>query len=324
LAKALRVLGEQTENARLQRVILEMSASVESGKNLSSSMSAFADVFNEGITGVVRAGEISGRLNTVLGHLADQLEKSQNIRGKLKGAMTYPAVIFFVLAGVMFLAMTMIVPKITEIFKGASVELPLATQILIVLSDFLVNQWWVLFLGIIIFTVTFIAWKKTPNGSYMWDKITLRLPVFGLIKRKACLANFARTLSMMISSGVPMVKGLQLNAEAVGSETYKEKILMSAEDVKQGIPIAQTLEAQKKYFPPIVVHMIAVGEQTAQLDKIAVKIAEFYDMEVDDMAKNISALLEPIVIVVIGISVGGLVAAIMQPIMKLSEVASGS
>jgi len=323
LVKSLKILGEQVDNIRFQRVILELSDSVQQGKALAISMEGYPDIFEESTLGIIKAGEISGKLNAVLTQLADQMEKTESIRSKTKGAMIYPMVILSILALVMIAVMTLIVPKITVIFENANVELPLSTQILMGISHFLINSWYILVGGIILFIIAFKYWKKTDDGRYAWDKFVLNMPVFGSLNRKACISRFTRGFAMMTSSGIAVVKGLQINADAIGNEVYRERILLSAEDVKQGIQVAQTLSGQEKYFPSMVVHMIAVGEQTAQIEQVSNKIADFYDSEIDETVKNISAIMEPFIIVVIGITVGGLVAAIMQPIMKMSEVASG-
>jgi type IV pilus assembly protein PilC len=241
--------------------------------------------------------------------------------------MIYPAVVITILIGAVFLVMTMVIPKLGELFAGAGAELPLSTQILVNTSNWFIgntlimpNWLWLIFT--IVGGVIFISWwKKTPTGKVRWDQFILNLPIFGMLNRKAALASFSRQLALLSDSGVSIVRSLEITANAVGNEVYRLRLLEVKADVERGISIHKSI-AGDKLFPDLVVSMIAVGEQTAQLGAVTQKIAVFYDEEVETYVKNLSTIMEPVIIVVIGVMVGGLVAAIMQPIMDLTDVAA--
>lgn len=245
--------------------------------------------------------------------------------------MIYPTVIFIILILAIFAVMTFVIPQIKEMFENFDAELPMATQMLINFSDFMVRKAGPLNLpnaanlviGLLLFIMAIGYGKTIPQGKYIWDSMMLRLPVFGVLNKKVAIAKMCRGLSTLITSGVPIVKAITVCSNMIGNELYRRRILRIGEDVKIGIGIADNMRGDHKYFPPMVISMVGVGEQTAQLDKTTLKMAEFYEEEVDDLVKNISALLEPIIIVVVGLSVGGLVIAIMLPILSLSDLAGG-
>ena len=328
LVKSLKVLAEQTTNKKMQKVILKLVVDIENGQNLSDSMAEFPNVFDTAQIGMIHSGEASGKLNKILLQLADQFERSSAIKSKIKNAMIYPAAIisFVMIAGLVM--MYMVVPQLTAVFRDANVELPALTKVIVFISDFLKGQTMgipnilLVILAIITFILGFFKWKNTHSGRILWQKFVLKLPLFGNLTRKAILAQFCQGLSSLNSSGISIVKSLQIVADIVGNEVYRRRILLISEDVKKGISIAENLKDDTKLFPTMVASMIQVGEQTAQLDVVTEKIAKFYQEEVDDMVKNLSSLLEPFIIVIIGIGVGLLVAGIMKPIMMMSEVAS--
>lgn len=328
LIKALKVLAEQTENRKFAKILLSITKKIENGQSLSESMQEYPDVFDGAQIGMVHSGEASGKLNRILIQLADQFERTAGIRSKIRNAMIYPSVIFSAVIIAGLIMMYAVVPQITAIFKDANVELPLMTRIVVGISDFLqaktlgmpniVN----VFGGMFVLAVLFMKWKRTVSGKKIMDTLILKMPVFGLITKKAILAQFCQGVSSLSSSGISIIKTLRIVSEIVDNEVYRVRILMIADDVKRGISIGENLKGDTKLFPPMVTSMIAVGEQTAQLDTVTEKVAEFYQSEVDDLVKNLSSLLEPFIIVFLGIGVGFLVGALMKPIMMMSEVAS--
>lgn len=330
LVKSLKVLQQQTTNRKLQKVLGKITLNIENGQGLSDSLREFPNIFNGAQIGMLASGEATGKLNQILLQLATQTEKSAGLKSKIRNAMMYPALIisFVFLAGLVM--MYMVVPQLTSVFKDAGVELPTTTKILVNISDFLQAK----FLGIpnvvnvllfvVIALVFFVKWKKSPSGKKIWDRIILKMPLFGNLTKKAILAQFCQSLSSLTSSGISIVKSLKIVSEIVDNEVYRARILMISEDVKHGISIGENLKDDTDLFPVMVASMIAVGEQTAQLDTVTEKIAAFYQDEVDDMVKNLSSLLEPFIIVIIGAGVGFLVAALMKPIMMMSEVATQS
>lgn len=323
LIKSLRTLGFQTEKTpKLSKVLFSMATRIEGGKSLSEAMEEYSDIFSNAEKGVVKAGEASGQLNKTLKSLADEIEKNASITGKVKGAMIYPIVILTLLVGAIFLMMIMVVPQLTSLFDQAGQDLPLPTKILVLLSDISVNYWPYVILGIVVIGLAFNAWKKTRTGSYAVDWFKLNMPVFGPVFQKTVLSKFSRSFSNMMGSGVPIIKSIEIVSAAVGNEVYRKRLILTAEDMKRGIPMAENM-SESKLFPKMLVNMIEVGEQTAQLESIMIKIADFYDDEVNNVVAALSKIMEPMILVFIGVTVGGLVAAVMLPIMQLTDVAGG-
>jgi type IV pilus assembly protein PilC len=323
LIKSLKTLsGQANKSPKLQRALAFMAGSIEAGKSLSAAMQEFPDIFSEAQVGMIRSGEASGQLNKTLKDLAEETEKSASLQSKIKGALVYPIVILALLIAVVFVMMITVIPELTKLFAQTGKELPLPTRILINMSNFTLHYWAgiiVIFFGTI-FGVS--IWKNTRTGRYYWDLMMLNLPLFGEIIQKAVLSKFARSLSNLLKSGVPIIKSLEIVSNAVGNEVYKKRLFLTAEDMRRGIPMAENL-ADNKLFPHLLVNMIEIGEQTAQLENVTLKVAEFYDEEVENVVKSLTKIMEPIIIVIIGATVGGLVAAIMLPIIQLTNITGG-
>lgn len=328
LVKTLQILEDQTKNMKVKRVCSHLRHTVEMGRNLSEGMKKYPDVFEDSQIGMLKSGEASGNLNKVLLQVADQMEASAKIKGKIKGAMMYPIAIVVVLFVVVGAVTVLVIPKLQDMFLSGGKELPKSTQMLIKLSDFLTGNtlflpnWALCIVGAFIFFILLGQWKKTKSGKYYWDQFVFAVPIFGNLARKVALARFCRSISTLLKSGISITKTLDITSEVVGSEVYRRRIALISEDVSQGISIAENIKGQERMWPIMLVSMISVGEQTAQLDNVSIKLAEFYEEEVDNIVKNLSSLMEPIIILVIGGVVGFLVAAIMSPIMNMSEAAT--
>ncbi len=320
LIRALFVLSEQLKNPRLKVAVRSIAEKVESGKKFSDAMEDFHGIFTDAQIGMIRAGEASGRLNEILKQIAKQVEKSASITAKIKGAMIYPIVVFSIMVGAVFVILAFVVPQIMELFTQSNAELPLSTRLLMGASDAVLDYYPMIFGGLAVFAGLIYLWKKTPSGKYHWHNLLLHLPVFGLLLRYVAISRFTRGLSSLIQSGIPIVKGLQIDAEAVGNEVYRKRLLLAAEDISRGIPLAENLTDSKFLFPEMLVSMLAIGEQTAELAPVADKVADYYEEEVDQMAANMSKLLEPLIMVTMGVVVGGLIVAVMQPIFGLLDV----
>lgn len=320
LIRALYVLSDQMKNVKLKLTIRDMAKRVEKGFRLSDAMAIYPKFFAEAEIGMVKSGEATGKLNTVLKQIAEQVEKSASLIGKVKGAMIYPIAIICIMLGALAVMLVVVVPKISGIFADAETELPTSTKVLIKMSEIAQNNYIEVAVVILILGLSFYLFKQTKTGKYQIDNLLLRLPIAGDLLKKLAISRFARNLSSLMRSGISIVRALEINASAVGNEVYKKRILMAAEDVAQGIPLGENLTASTFLFPDMVVSMITVGEQTAKVDEVADKIAEYYEEQVDDMISGLSKLMEPVILVVMGVSVGGLVAAIMQPIMNLTDV----
>lgn len=330
IVKALTILVDQTENPHMKTVIRDLVQKIESGNSFSESMTAHPKVFSEAQVGMVESGEASGRLNETLLQIAVEAEKAAGLISKIKSAMIYPVVIIVLMLGAGFAVMTYVMPKIKEMFEGLGGELPGSTQFLIKTSDFLVsytlgipNSVFVIIV-IVVLTMVFMWWKKTKIGAYIWAEIVFKLPVVGKLSKKFALARFCRSLSTMVSSGISIIKALHITAASVGNPVYEKRINQIAEDVKQGITMGENMKDDTKFFPNMVVGMVGVAEQTAQIDTITAKLADYYEEEVNDTVKGLSALLEPIILVVLGVAIGFLVISVMMPILSASDLAANA
>ena len=320
MLKSLKSLSLQLSgNVVFQSVITSLVEDIQGGKSLSEAMFEFQNVFDDAEIGMIRSGEATGRLASVLENLAKDAEKAYLIKSKVKSAMMYPIVILLLLVAVVVAMMVFVIPKLKDLFDATGGELPTITKVVIAISDFLRINGQELLLGLLVFFVGVFIFKKTDSGKYFFDNLKLKIPIFGKLFKKAFLSRFARSLSNLLDSNVTIVESLEITANSIGNEVYKKRLLMSLEDIKQGIPLAENLTASP-LFPPMLVNMVDVGEQTAQLDEISGKIATFYEDEVDTAVSGISKIIEPVILIIIGATVATVVAAIMLPIMELSNL----
>lgn len=320
ILKSVNIMAKQTTNARFARVLREFVHRIEGGTNFSECMKEYPDIFNEASVGMVASGESSGRLNKVLVSIADMMEKSQKLRGKIIGAMVYPVAVLVLMFFVGVVVMIMIVPKFKDMFGQLGSELPFATQLLIGISDWVVAYWfWVLAAPFVLVALVRLI-TRTEVGRYYWDYLMLSIPVFGVLNRKVALSRFASSLAALSEAGINIDRALEINAHSIGNHVYRDRILKIRDDVEQGVMIAENIKNDTFLFPDIVVSMIDVGEQTATINKVAAKVSEFYDEEVDNAVKNLTTAMEPAIIVVLGVGVGIFVMAIFQPIFQLSDL----
>lgn len=323
IIRSLDTLAEQSaKEPKLRYVVYDLARQVEQGKSLSEGMAMHSDVFDEAQVGMVKSGEVSGQLNLILNNIANDLEKNASIQSKVVGAMIYPCVIMSLMIVVVIVMMTVVVPKISELFLEQSQALPLFTQILITTSTLMRDHIVLMLLFFVALIALFIFWKNTPTGRYNWDLFVLKIPLFGPLIQKSVLSRFSRSMSNLLGSGVPIVPALKIIAGGIGNEGYREKLLLAAKDLEQGIPLAENL-SDSKLFPTMLVNMIEVGEQTAQLETVTEKVALFYDEEVDNAVKTLTKVMEPLILVTVGVVVGGIVAAVMLPIIQLTGNAGG-
>lgn len=323
LSKAVSILEKQEKRQTILKTILQkFLVELREWKNLSQCLSLFPASFNPAEIWMVESWEKTWKLNTSLKDLADQVEKIASINWKLRSAMMYPAMIVTVLIWVIFVMMTMIVPKLLEIFSGWE-NLPASTKLLIAISDFFVWYWWLMII-IFFWSVVWIwIWKQTPSWKYYFDKFILKIPIMWMVSRKIILSKFARVLSGMLKSWVSIVESLRITSDAVWNEVYRQRILFLRDDIKKWLKIYESLE-DDPLFPEMMVSMIQIWEQSAKVDEIILKVAEFYDEEIDNTIWVINKLLEPIIIVTMAIVVWFIATAIMQPIMNMADTVSNS
>ena len=316
LVQSLDILAEQTENQNLQKVIREILYDVESGNTLADALDKHPKVFTKLYVNMVAAGEAGGILDTILLRLATFLEKNDALIRKIKGAMIYPAVIFGVAFVAVVVLLLFVIPVFEDMFSQAGVALPLPTQIVITLSEILQAWWWLLGLGLVALVFAIRAYYRTSQGELLIDKMLLNFPVLGDLQRKAAVARFTRTLGTLVSSGVSILEGLEITAKTSGNRVIHDAVMGSRSSIAGGETISGPLK-ESGVFPPMVVQMINVGEQTGGLDEMLAKIADFYDEEVDAAVSALLAAMEPIMIVVLGVVVGGMIVAMYLPIFDM-------
>lgn len=316
LVQCLEILSQQTENPTLCKTIKDIKIDVESGSTYADALRKHPKQFDNLYCNMVEAGETGGILDTILQRLATHMEKSLALKRQVKSAMTYPSVIIVVAVGVVVLLLLKVIPTFVEIFDQLGGNLPVPTQIVMWLSETL-QRFFVIIVGVVIGIIFLIrAFYKTEKGRYSIDAFLLKTPVFGLLLRKVAVAKFTRTLSTLMSSGVPILDGLEITARTSGNAVVEEAIMMTRSSISEGKTIAEPL-METEVFPPMVVQMISVGESTGSLDAMLSKIADFYDEEVDVAVSNLTQLLEPMLMVFLGCTVGFVVIAMYMPMFAL-------
>ena len=319
LIRSLAILAEQTENKELARVVGEVRLDVEKGVSLSAAISKHPKVFSRLYVAMVRSGEVGGVLDAVLMRLADTIESQVELRRKVKSAMTYPVVALSICILISAAMLLFIVPQFKAIYVDLGGELPLPTRVLISLSDLLKSYFLIVFLLVGVGVYLFKRWIKTEQGRIKFDALKLRLPVMGLLVRKTALARFSRTLAALTRSGVGILEALDIVAETAGNETVAIALRDTQSAVKRGDTLARPL-AQHEVFPAMVTQMIAVGEETGALDEMLDKIADFYDQEVTATVDALTSLIEPLMIVVMGTIVGGMVISLYLPMFNIIKL----
>jgi type IV pilus assembly protein PilC len=319
LVQCLEILGNQQGNAEFKRIITTIRQDVEGGSTFADSLKKHPQVFDELFVNLVAAGELGGVLDVILNRLAVHMEKAEAIKGKVKSAMVYPIIVLCVAVVVVSVLMIFVIPTFKEMFTSFGGTLPAPTQLVISMSNFFRGYWWVMIIIIVGLVVAYRYARKMPKTRYHMDKIFLKLPLFGPLLRKVAVAKFARTLSTMISSGVPIMDGLEITSKSSGNMVIEEGIKNVRQAISEGKPMAEPLEATG-LFPGMVVQMVSVGEATGALDNMLSKIADFYDEEVDAAVSALTASLEPMLMVFLGGTIGFLVVAMYLPIFKMGAV----
>jgi type IV pilus assembly protein PilC len=318
LVQCLEILGRQSDNPSFGEIIMKIKVDIESGSNLSDAMRKHPKVFNSLYANLVEAGEAGGILDTILGRLANYIEKALALKKKVKAAMVYPAAIITVAVTVVGFLMVFVIPTFASMFSSGGAELPGPTALVMNISNFFRNQWYYIIGGPVLFFILFKKVYATERGNIEIDRFALKVPVFGMLIRKVSTAKFSRTLGTLLASGVPLIEGMDICARTAGNKIVEIAILNSIEAIKEGETIAAPL-ARENVFPPMVIQMIDVGESAGALDAMLSKIADFYDEEVDTAVDGLTALLEPILMVFLGIVVGFIVVAMYLPIFKMGE-----
>ena len=317
LLKALEILKDQTNNKFLQETIGGILLDLEEGKSFSDSISKYPDIFPPVYVSLVKAGESSGLLDKIFLRLATNLEKQHKLRSTVKGALMYPIIVIILMIVVIFILMVFVVPQLSKLYDSLNVTLPFVTRVVVGLSSF-VGKIWTLLLGlIIVLSYAFLRWKKTPKGRETYDRNILKLPLFGKIIKQSILTEFARTFGLLVGTGTLIVDALNQSAGVTGNFIYEKAVKEISKRVEKGVPVGEAMGYYSAYFPPLLVQLVKVGEETGKMDENLMKASEYFEEEVNQAVKNLTTAMEPLIMIVLGIGVGFLVFSVITPIYNL-------
>lgn len=319
IVQGLNILEAQAESPGFKYVVGALRADIEAGLSIADAMGKHPQAFTELYVAMIKAGEVGGILDTILERLSGFLESAEQLRAKVKSALMYPTVVFSAAGIITIFLIVFVIPIFKDIFSGFGAELPFLTRVIIGISDFLRAKILYLLPAVGLGVWLFKKWMKTPKGQYTVDEISLKLPVFGILLKKVAIAKFSRTLGTLIKSGVPILQGLETVAKTAGNKVIEKAIDASRDSIKEGGRISDPLK-KAGIFPPMVIQMISVGEETGGLDTMLNKIADFYDQEVDTAVKGLTSMIEPIIIIVLGFVVGTIVIAMFMPMFALGDM----
>lgn len=318
LSESLSILKSQTKKPALLKMVVAVEEDVQGGKSFAASVDKYPSVFSPVYRSLIRAGEASGKLDEVLTRLADNLEKSRDFRSKTRGAFVYPAIVVIGMGVVVFIMMTFVIPKLTAMYKDFGVALPLPTRILITVSSFFANFWYVVIIGTFLIIYGFIRWKKSASGQKIWDKMVLSIPIFGNLIKESTLVEVTRTLSILIGAGIPILEAIEISEGAVSNVWYKVALKEVEDKVEKGSPLGEPF-SENPIFPTILGQMVSVGEQTGKLDDALIKLSKYFEGESEVAIKALTTLMEPLIMVILGLGVGFLVISVLLPIYSLTS-----
>jgi type IV pilus assembly protein PilC len=320
--QALNIIGEQTLNPTFKKIIQGLKDDIGSGANLSDSMGKYPDTFDELYVNMIRSGELGGVLDVILERLSVYMEKADALRRKIKSALMYPAVVMMVSFAVVVFLMVKVVPTFEEVFNSFGAKLPGPTQLLVDTSKFFQSSWYIMIAAIIAAVVAFKLISKTEKGAFILDGYTLKMPVFGDLIKKSAVAKFSRTLGTLLKSGVPILEALDTVAKTAGNKVVEDVIMGARASIREGQGITEPLK-KNNVFPPMVVQMVSVGEETGKIDEMLMRAADFYEEEVDTAVEGLSSIIEPLIIVFLGGTIGFIVVAMFMPMFDLGNIAGG-
>lgn len=317
LPRSLKTLALQARSERFRMVLLNIMEEVSKGNSFSDSLEKYPDIFSELFTNMIKVGEESGTLENVLKNLSYQLEKENELKSKIKGAMIYPAVILSAMVSIGILMLIIVVPQLAKTFEEFDIELPLTTKITIFIGTLLTQRWYLLLFIIIVLIFLLRVIIKTKGGKRFIDTLTLKIPVISDLIKKTNSAFTVRTIASLVAAGVPLVRSLEITAGTLGNSHFKEAISSAVEEVRKGKKLSVVLELYKNLYPPIVIQMVAVGEETGETSGILMKLANFFEDEIDNATKNLTSIIEPILMIVIGAAVGFFAISMIQPMYSM-------
>jgi type IV pilus assembly protein PilC len=317
LTESLHILQQQSK-PQMEKMISEILREVEGGSTLAKALDPHKKYFSQVYIQLIRAGETAGVLDRVLSRLADNLEKEREFNAKVKGALIYPTIVIMAMFAVGFVMMVFVIPKLTSMYKDLGAQLPLLTQILITVSDFMVNFWWAV-IGLVVGGVSgFKAWQRSPKGRLLYDTYILKVPVMGILQEKILLTEFCRTISLLLGAGVSMLQALEILTASMENKLFQNALADASKQVEKGIQLSQVI-GKYTFFPPILGQMLAVGEETGKIDDVMLKLSLYFESESDHAVKNLTAAFEPLIMIVLGLGVGVLVMAIILPMFNITQ-----
>lgn len=317
IVTSLVAIREQTANQYFQKVLEDVINDIEDGLPISDSMQKHRNVFSNLSINIIRAGEVSGNLRKSVDYVADNIEKNYNLTAKVRSALLYPIIVMVVFFAIAFIVMSFVIPRLTAVIKELNAAIPWYTQVMIVVGDFMAAYWWAVAIAILGFIGGFVYYVKTEDGRREWDQVKLKLPIFGKIFREVYIARFADNLAVLLVGGIPVIRALTVVSSVINNTQYQAIFLQAADEVKIG---GQMSEVFRKFplIPPIVSQMVKIGEESGQIDLVLNHVAKFYEQETDQATKNLSSLIEPVLIVIIGVAVAILAFAVIMPIYDLA------
>lgn len=313
---ALSMMSEQTENKKLKAAIKNVQSNVEKGETLSSAMRSEGDIFPSLLVSMVAAGEASGSLETAIERMAIQFEKDAKISGMVKKAMIYPIILIVVMIGVVIAMMMFVIPNFMDMFEGLDAEMPFMTVMVINMSNFILDKWWLLILIVVGIVLAYKSYYKTDAGRHMIDRIKIKIPVFGVLAVKTACARFSRIMSTLLSAGMPMISAIEIAAGTMDNVLFRDALQKVRSGVALGMGFSQQIGVTR-LFPAMLVHMVGIGEETGNIEDMLTNVANYYDEEVELATQSVTALMEPMIIIVMAVVVGALVLAIYQPMITL-------
>ena len=319
LPRALNALAIQSKNKKFKKTLLDIRESVTKGTSFSNALAKYPDVFSELFQSMIKVGEEAGTLEQVLKTLTHQMERQHKLSSKIKGAMMYPSVIIIAMIGIGALMLVMVVPKISKTFEDLNMELPMTTQFIIGFADFLITKWYLVVLIFVFLLFGFWKFVKSKKGKEIIDSLFLRLPLISPIIKKSNSAFTVRTLSSLITAGVPIVRSLEITSQTLGNVYYKNALTKAAEKVKKGGKLSEALKPYEDIYPLTVIQMISVGEETGETSRILAKLADFFEEEVNRITDNFSSVIEPVLMIIVGAAVGFFAVSMLQPMYSMLE-----
>jgi type IV pilus assembly protein PilC len=319
ILEAVKTVGSQTQNKNMAKILDEVIKDISAGLSFSKALSKHSEIFNETYVKIVESGEKSGRLDKVLLKLSKDLEKDYDLVGKIRSALMYPAFILLVLVVVMVVVLVYVIPQLKNIFNDVGVQLPLLTRIIVALSDFVVKFWYIILIVIVVAVIFIQRYLRTDKGSYAFDKLKLKIPILKQVMQNIYMARFTRTLSSLVSAGIPMIDVLNTTKGVIGSAVFEKEVEKIIVKVESGSSVSKAMK-DSPYFPPVVTSLVAVGEKSGKTDYILRNLSKFLEKEVDTTVRNLTSLLEPVIMVVLGVGIAIVIISVIMPIYGLVQV----